>query len=127
MNGLELIMRQGDGHQGRQIRFMQELFPSGEACLDFFRRRRNEGCRRKSAAGSPNPVLDFSEFSRCCCMAAHARHKFLVQFPDNPHAKRQLFQTFDSVFERNNIIPHFTQVGRAAIHCYPGFRSQQFT
>jgi hypothetical protein len=43
VNGFELIVSQRNGHERRQGRFMQELFPDRETRLDLFCRRRDVG------------------------------------------------------------------------------------
>ena len=97
VNGFELIVRQRNGHQRRQCRFMQELFPGRETRLDLSRSGWDVGSSCDSAARLANPILNLAKTSGRCLVPLNARREFFVQLAGKPDATGKFLEARDSV------------------------------
>ena len=126
MNGFELVMRERNGHERRQRRFMQEFFPGRETRLDLSWRRWDVGSSCYSAARLADPILNLAKTSGRCLVTLNARHEFLVQLAGKPDAKRKSLEARDSVLKSRDVIANFPKILGTAIHDRSRLSSKQF-
>ena len=60
-------------------------------------------------------------------MSADTVHQLLVQFPNDPDAKRYFFEACDAVLQSDHVIADFPEVFRAAVYHGTCLRGLQFT
>ena len=127
MNGLELVMRECNGHERRKGRFMQEFFPCRQARLDLAWRGRDVGSSCDRTARLANPILDFPKTSGRSLMPLNARHEFFVQLPGNPYTKWKFREARNSVLESHYVIADFPKILGTSIHDRSRLGGKQLT
>src|SRR5260370_2527696 len=98
MDGLELVMSQGNCHKRWKIRLMNEFLPSRKAGLNLAGRRWDERGVCQGATRLADPVLNGAELSWSGVMSRNARHEFFMQLTHQPNAERQLLERKASTF-----------------------------
>src|SRR5580658_936407 len=110
MYRLELIVRERDSHERRQVGFVQELLPCRKSRFHFIGRWRNIGGRFWRTTRLADPVLGSSKLSTRRVMSANARHQLFMKFLNEAHADGQFLEPRYAMLQRDHVVANFPQI-----------------